>query len=56
MTQPNYTDLVAQAKKAVDAVKNPELKRVAFEKILDDLSDRKLKGGNTTNQRRREDG
>jgi len=37
MTQPNYADLVAQAEKAVDAVKNPELKRVAFEKILDDL-------------------
>lgn len=37
MTQPNYAELVAQAEKAVDAVNNPELKRVAFEKILDDL-------------------
>ena len=37
MRQPNYAELVAQAEKAVDAVKNPELKRVAFEKILDDL-------------------
>ena len=37
MTKPDYADLVAQAERAVEAVKNPELKRVAFEKVLDDL-------------------
>lgn len=38
MTKENtYSDLVNQAEKAVQAVKDPELKRVAFEKILDDL-------------------
>jgi hypothetical protein len=29
--------LVAQAEKAVAAVKDPELKRIAFQKVLDDL-------------------
>lgn len=33
----NYTELVAQAEKAVANVKDPELKRVAFQKVLDDL-------------------
>jgi len=32
-----YSDLVAQAEKSVLGVKDPELRRVAFEKILDDL-------------------
>jgi hypothetical protein len=32
-----YSDLVAQAEKSVSGVKDPELRRVAFEKILDDL-------------------
>ena len=32
-----YSDLVAQAEKYVSGVKDPELRRVAFEKILDDL-------------------
>lgn len=32
-----YTELVAQAERAVAAVKDAELRRVAFEKILDDL-------------------
>lgn len=36
-TRPDYTELVAQAEKAVAAVKDPELKRIAFQKILDDL-------------------
>jgi len=35
--QKKYAELVAQAEKAVSAVKNPELKRAAFEKVLDDL-------------------
>jgi membrane protein involved in colicin uptake len=33
----SYSDLVAQAASAVSAIKDPELKRVAFEKVLDDL-------------------
>jgi hypothetical protein len=32
-----YSDLVAQAEKSVAGVKDPELRKVAFEKILDDL-------------------
>jgi hypothetical protein len=35
--QSDYALLVAQAEQAVKAVKDPELKRVAFEKVLDDL-------------------
>jgi membrane protein involved in colicin uptake len=37
MTQKPYSELVAQAESAVAAVKDAELRRVAFEKILDDL-------------------
>lgn len=38
MTQANdYAALVAKAEQAVAAVKDPELKRVAFQKVLDDL-------------------
>lgn len=33
----NYSELVAQAEIAVAAVKDPDLKRIAFQKILDDL-------------------
>src|SRR5437879_4297655 len=33
----NYPDLVAQAEKAVAGVKDPELRRIAFQKILDNL-------------------
>ena len=33
----DYADLVAQAGKAVERVKDPDLKRIAFQKILDDL-------------------
>jgi hypothetical protein len=33
----SYSELVTEAEQAVLAVKSPELKRVAFEKILDDL-------------------
>lgn len=32
-----YTELVAQAESAVGGVKDPELRRVAFERVLDDL-------------------
>jgi hypothetical protein len=35
--RPDYAELVAKAEKAVIAVKDPELKRIAFQKILDDL-------------------
>ncbi len=34
---PKYANLVAQAEKAVANVADPELKRIAFQKILDDL-------------------
>lgn len=34
---PDYTEVVAQAEKAVAGVKDPELRRVAFQKVLDDL-------------------
>lgn len=33
----NYSQVVAQAEAAVAAVKDPELKRIAFQKVLDDL-------------------
>lgn len=33
----NYSEVVTQAEQAVQSVKDPELRRVAFEKILDDL-------------------
>jgi len=36
-THPDYAELVAQAEKAVAGVKDPELRRVAFQKVLDDL-------------------
>lgn len=32
-----YPQLVAKAEEAVSGIKDPELKRVAFEKVLDDL-------------------
>jgi hypothetical protein len=35
--RPQRAELVAQAEKAVAAVADPELKRIAFERILDDL-------------------
>jgi hypothetical protein len=34
---PDYAALVSEAEKAVQGVKDPELKRIAFQKILDDL-------------------
>ncbi|WP_454620906.1 hypothetical protein [Bradyrhizobium cenepequi] len=37
MTQNNYAAFVAQAETAVKDLKDPELKRIAFEKILEDL-------------------
>jgi hypothetical protein len=36
-TDSDYGDLVAKAEKAVAAVKDPELRRIAFQKILEDL-------------------
>jgi hypothetical protein len=36
-TRANYPELVDQAEKAVAGVKDPELRRIAFQKILDDL-------------------
>lgn len=34
---PDYSALVAQAERAVSGVKDPELKRIAFQKVLDEL-------------------
>lgn len=36
-TAPDYPALVAQAEKAVQGVKDPELKRIAFQKVLEEL-------------------
>jgi hypothetical protein len=33
----DYSEVVAQAEKAVASVKDPDLKKIAFQKILDDL-------------------
>jgi len=33
----SYAELVAQAEKAVAAVKDPDLKNIAFQRVLDDL-------------------
>ena len=47
MTQSKpYAELVTQAEEATRAIKDPELRRVAFERVLDDL----LSGGGTTTQ------
>ena len=43
-----YSDLVKQAESAVASVKDPELRRAAFEKILDDLLTGPTNGGRTT--------
>lgn len=37
MATPNYVELVSKAEEAVAAVKDPELRRIAFQKVLDDL-------------------
>jgi hypothetical protein len=42
MPKNDYADLVAQAEQAVKSVKDPELKKVAFEKVLDDLLGSKI--------------
>lgn len=36
-TEKPYADLVSQAERAVGSIKDPELRRVAFERVLDDL-------------------
>jgi hypothetical protein len=35
--QKDYSDVVARAEKSVASVKDPELRRIAFQRILDDL-------------------
>ena len=42
-----YAELVTQAEEATRAIKDPELRRVAFERVLDDL----LSGGGTATSR-----
>jgi hypothetical protein len=43
-----YAELVAQAEEATKAIKDPELRRVAFERVLDDL----LAGAGTASESR----
>lgn len=35
--RPDYAEVVSQAERAVASVKDPELRRIAFQKVLDDL-------------------
>lgn len=49
-TERNYAELVGAAEKAVSGVKDPELKRVAFQKVLDDL----LAGQSSSTQRKKQ--
>ncbi len=42
----SYSELVKQAESAVSSVKDPELRRAAFEKILDDLLSDGSRSGN----------
>src|SRR5438445_13665686 len=44
----SYTELVKQAESAVASVKDPELRRAAFEKILDDLLSNLSNGATST--------
>jgi hypothetical protein len=34
---PNYAELVAEAERSVQGVKDPELRRIAFQKVLEQL-------------------
>jgi hypothetical protein len=43
---PNYSELVEQAERAVQGVKDAELKRIAFQKVLEELL-----GGGTASER-----
>jgi hypothetical protein len=36
-TSPNYSELVAEAERSVQGVKDPELRRIAFQKVLEEL-------------------
>jgi hypothetical protein len=44
---PNYSELVAEAERSVQGVKDPELRRIAFQKVLDEL----LSGGASSGAR-----
>jgi len=46
-TGPNYPELVAEAERSVQGVKDPELRRIAFQKVLEQL----LSGGPSTGAR-----
>jgi hypothetical protein len=46
-TGPNYPELVAEAERSVQGVKDPELRRIAFQKVLDEL----LSGGASSGSR-----
>lgn len=43
-SHPDYEEMIKEAEKAVAPVKDPELKRIAFEKILDACSTRSPAG------------
>jgi hypothetical protein len=49
----NYAEIVSQAEKAVASVNDPELKRAAFEKILEDLLDKGSDGAEIPTESRR---
>lgn len=53
MADTNYEDLVKQAEQAVAPVKDPELKRIAFEKILDALLEAPEPHGNAETKSRK---
>jgi hypothetical protein len=48
----DYSSLVIVAEKAVAAISDPELKRVAFEKVLDDLLQRNAASGSEPEAKR----
>jgi hypothetical protein len=50
---PDYATLVAKAEQAVKSVKDPELRRVAFQKVLDDLLAPKPTSQRQTPEKRR---
>jgi hypothetical protein len=49
---PDYSTLVVKAEEAVKSVKDPELRRVAFQKVLDDLLAIKVGGPRPSGEKR----
>jgi hypothetical protein len=44
MAKPNYRELLAEAESSVQGVKDPDLRRIAFQKVLEEL----LSGGGSS--------